>query len=52
MVVGAESHNHEDISNSILSLPGIADIKGAGDSKISLILDTSIFENEFDLGNV
>ena len=52
LVVGAESHNHEEISNSILSLPGIADIKGAGDSKISLILDTSIFENEFDLGNV
>jgi len=52
LVVGAKIHNHEDISNSILSLPGIADIKGAGDSKISLILDTSIFENEFDLGNV
>ena len=52
LVVGAKSHNHEEISNSILSLPGIADIKGAGDSKISLILDTSIFENEFDLGNV
>jgi DNA polymerase (family 10) len=52
LVVGADIIYHESISNSILSLPGIADIKGAGDSKISLILDTSIFENEFDIGNV
>lgn len=52
LVVGADIIHHESISNSILSLPGIADIKGAGDSKISLILDTSIFENEFDIGNV
>lgn len=52
LVVGAKIEFHEKISNSILSLPGIADIKGAGDSKISVILDTSIFENEFNLGNV
>ncbi len=52
LVVGANPINHEDISNSILSLPGIANIKGAGDSKISLILDTSIFENEINIGTV
>jgi DNA polymerase (family 10) len=52
LVIGANLDYHEDISNSILSLPGIADIKGAGDSKISLILDTSIFENEFNLGTL
>ena len=52
LVVGAEPIHHEKISDSILSLPGIADIKGAGDSKISVILDTSIFENEFNLGHV
>lgn len=52
LVIGAKSEHHDEISNSILSLPGIADIKGAGDSKISLILDTSIFENEFNLGNL
>ena len=52
LVVGADIEFHEDIANAILSLPGIADIKGAGDSKISLILDTSIFENDFNLGNV
>lgn len=52
LVIGANLNHHKDISNSILSLPGIADIKGAGDSKISLILDTSIFENEFNLGTL
>ena len=52
LVIGADPNHHEQISNSILSLPGIADVKGAGDSKISLILDTSIFENEFNLGAV
>ncbi|RAH16343.1 MAG: hypothetical protein CMB56_001000 [Methanobacteriota archaeon] len=52
LVVGAEIKFHETISNSILSLPGIADVKGAGGSKISVILDTSIFENKFNLGNI
>ena len=37
------------MTNKILSLKGIADVKGAGDSKVSVILDTSIFEDA-DLG--
>ena len=40
------------VSESILALPGIADVKGAGDSKISLILDTSIFEGGFSVGHI
>ena len=52
LVIGAKQSNHENISKSILSLSGIADIKGAGDSKISLILDTSIFENEINIGHL
>ena len=36
----------------LLNLNGIADVKGAGDSKISLILDTSIFEEGFTVGHI
>ena len=47
IVVAVHDEDKEDVSKAILNLPGIADIKGAGDSKISLILDTSIFDEEF-----
>lgn len=40
------------VTNDILSLKGIADVKGAGDSKVSVILDTSIFEDGFSLGHL
>ena len=46
-----EAH-HEAVANAILNLPGIADVKGAGDSKISLILDTSIFDESFTVGHI
>lgn len=42
----------ESVTNQILSLKGIADTKGAGDSKVSVILDTSIFEEGFSLGHL
>ncbi|MEC7462825.1 MAG: DNA polymerase/3'-5' exonuclease PolX, partial [Candidatus Thermoplasmatota archaeon] len=40
-----EKENIEKVTDSILSLPGIAEVKGAGDSKISLILESTIFED-------
>jgi len=52
LVVSALPVNHEKVSKAILSLPGIADVKGAGDSKISLILEASLFDEEFTLGNI
>jgi DNA polymerase (family X) len=52
LVVSALPVNHEMVSKAILSLPGIADVKGAGDSKISLILEASLFDEEFSLGNI
>lgn len=52
LVVSALPEVHEEVSAAILSLPGIVDVKGAGDSKISLILDTSLFEGDFSLGNI
>jgi DNA polymerase (family 10) len=52
LVVAVEDNDKESVSNAILQLPGIADIKGAGDSKISLILDTSIFDENFSIGHI
>jgi DNA polymerase (family 10) len=52
LVVAVEDEDKESVSNAILQLPGIADIKGAGDSKISLILDTSIFDENFSIGHI
>jgi len=52
LVVAVESGNHEMVSKAILGLPGIADVKGAGDSKISIILDTSVFEGGFTVGHI
>jgi DNA polymerase (family 10) len=43
---------HEAVTKSILGLQGIADVKGAGDSKVSLILDTSLFSDGFQLGHI
>ena len=51
LVVAVEDNDKESVSNAILQLPGIADIKGAGDSKISLILDTCIFDENFSIGH-
>ena len=52
VVVAVEDEHHESVAEAILSLPGIADVKGAGDSKISLILDTSIFDGGFTVGHI
>ena len=52
IVVGVLDDKKQQVSKAILALPGIADVKGAGDSKISLILDTSIFDQGFSLGHI
>ena len=52
VVVGVLDEDKESVIKAILALPGIADVKGAGDSKISLILDTSIFEGGFSVGHI
>jgi DNA polymerase (family 10) len=52
VVVAVDDENHEAVANAILNLPGIADVKGAGDSKISLILDTTIFDESFTVGHI
>ena len=45
VVAAVEKENIETVTDSILSIPGIAEVKGAGDSKISLILESTIFED-------
>ena len=52
VVVAVDETDHESVANAILNLPGIADVKGAGDSKISLILDTTIFDDSFTVGHI
>jgi DNA polymerase (family 10) len=52
IVAAVDLMDIESVSQKILSLPGIADVKGAGGSKVSVILDTSIFEEGFSLGHL
>jgi len=52
IVAAVKPEDVEAVTNEILSLKGIADVKGAGDSKVSVILDTSIFEGGFSLGHL
>ena len=52
VVVAVDEADHEDVANAILNLAGIADVKGAGDSKISLILDTTLFDESFTVGHI
>ena len=52
IVAAVQPSDVEMVTNAILALNGIADVKGAGDSKVSVILDTSIFEGGFSLGHL
>lgn len=52
IVAAVQPGDVERVTQEILSLNGIADVKGAGDSKVSVILDTSIFEEGFSLGHL
>ena len=52
VVVAVDKDDHDAVASAILALQGIADVKGAGDSKISLILDTSIFDETFTVGHI
>tara|TARA_B100000123_G_scaffold272514_1_gene255624 strand:- start:3601 stop:5442 length:1842 start_codon:yes stop_codon:yes gene_type:complete len=52
IVAAVKPEDVERVTNEILSMKGIADVKGAGDSKVSVILDTSIFEEGFSLGHL
>ena len=42
IVVGANPQDHDSVIQSILKLPGIAEVKGHGESKVSLILESNV----------
>ena len=44
IVAAVEKKNLEEVTEAILAIPGIAEVKGAGDSKISLILESTLFD--------
>ena len=52
IVVGANPQNHESVIQSILELPGIAEVKGYGESKVSLILESKVLASSLGEGNV
>ncbi len=52
VVAAVEPEDVEAVSEAIRSLPGIAEVKGAGESKVSVILEASLFESGMDLGTL
>ena len=42
IVVGAEPGDHDSVIEAILAFPGIAEVKGHGESKVSLILEADM----------
>ncbi len=46
IVAAVEKKDIEEVTEAILAIPGIAEVKGAGDSKISLILESTLFDDE------
>jgi DNA polymerase (family 10) len=52
IVVGAEPDDHDSVIEAILSFPGIAEVKGHGESKVSLILEADMLGGTGDRGSV
>ena len=50
IVVSSLAINHQKVIQEILGLPGIAEVKGYGDSKISLILEQEMLSNSIGNG--
>ncbi|MBC8437832.1 MAG: hypothetical protein H8D82_01020 [Euryarchaeota archaeon] len=52
IVAAVKPQDVEAVTNAILNLPNIAEVKGAGDSKVSVILEASILNRDLDLGTI
>ena len=52
IVVGAEPADHDSVVESILAFPGIAEVKGYGESKVSLILEADMLGGAAGGGSV
>ena len=51
IVVGAEPGDHDSVIEAILAFPGIAEVKGHGESKVSLILEAEMLEGTGESGS-
>ena len=52
IVVAAEPADHDAVIKAILSLPGIAEVKGSGESKVSLILEQDMLSGAESAGSL
>ena len=52
IVVSSHPEQHENVINEILNLPGIAEVKGFGESKVSLILEQAMLSNSINSGSI
>ena len=51
IVVGAEPGDHDSVIEAILAFPGIAEVKGHGESKVSLILEADMLGGDGGRGS-
>ena len=52
IVAAAEPEDHDSVVKAILSLPGIAEVKGSGESKVSLILEQDMLSDSGTTGSL
>ena len=52
IVVSSELGQHQSVIQEILDLPGIAEVKGYGESKVSLILEQEMLSNSINSGSI
>jgi len=52
IVVSSLPENHKNVISKILNLPGIAEVKGYGESKVSLILEQEMLSNSINSGSL
>jgi len=52
IVVSSISDKHQSVIKEILNLPGIAEVKGHGASKVSLILEQEMLSTSIDSGSI
>jgi len=52
IVAAVKPEDVEAVTEAILAIPDIAEVKGAGDSKVSVVLEASILQHNMDLGTL
>ncbi|RAH09750.1 MAG: DNA polymerase/3'-5' exonuclease PolX [Candidatus Poseidoniales archaeon] len=45
VVAAVNLEDAQEVMEALISIPGVAEVKGAGDSKVSLILESTLFEH-------